>query len=195
MTQQGVPGSRDQQKAARRRRLRTEAARLFADRGFHGVSIEDLGGAVGMSGPALYRHFASKEALLADVLVTVSRRLLDGGRAQVEQAADDRDALERLVRSHTEFALTEPELIQVQDRDLSSLSPEQARLVRRLQRAYVEVWVQVLSRLDPTLPAPVARTKAQAVFGLLNSTPHSAPGRDAATTRAVLEQMALRSLA
>ncbi len=189
------PRIREQQKAQRRRQLLTAAARLFADRGFHGVSIDDLGSAVGMSGPALYRHFASKEALLADVLVTISQRLLDGGAAEVEGAADDTDALQRLVRFHAAFAIGEPELIRVQDRDLTSLSAPEERRVRRLQRAYVQVWVGVLRRLDPSLTDPVARTKAQAVFGLLNSTPHSAPGRDEATTRDLLEQMALRSLA
>ena len=40
----------------------------------------------------------------------------------------------------------------------------------------------------------VARTKVQAVFGLLNSTPHSASNRDTETTRAVLEVMALDAL-
>lgn len=186
--------SREQQKADRRSRLRTEAARLFAERGFHGVSIEDLGASVGMSGPALYRHYPSKEALLADVLVSISQRLLDGGRQQAEQAADPHDALRRLVCAHAAFAISEPELIRVQDRDLASLSSEQERRVRRLQRAYVEIWVAVLAELQPELPEPVARTKVQAVFGLLNSTPHSAFGRDAATTRTVLEQMAMQSL-
>ena len=52
------------QKANRRAELMASAARLFAERGFAAVSTADLGDAVGMSGPALYRHFASKEALL-----------------------------------------------------------------------------------------------------------------------------------
>lgn len=186
--------TRDQQKAERRRRLRTEAARLFAARGFHGVSIEELGAAVGMSGPALYRHYPSKEALLADVLVSVSERLLTAGREQVAAAAGPQQALHRLIRAHATFAVQEPELIRVQDRDLASLSSEQERRIRRLQRAYLEIWVGVLVELHPQLPAPVARTKVQAVFGLLNSTPHSAAGRDARTTRTVLEQMARQSL-
>ena len=40
----------------RREQILIVAARLFAKHGFHGVSIADLGAAVGVSGPALYRH-------------------------------------------------------------------------------------------------------------------------------------------
>ena len=48
------------------------AAELFAARGFHGVSVADLGAACGISGPALYKHFPSKDAMLAEMLVSIS---------------------------------------------------------------------------------------------------------------------------
>jgi AcrR family transcriptional regulator len=67
----------------RRAQLLAVTARLFAERGFHGVSIEDIGAAAGISGPGVYRHFPSKDALLAELLVDVSERLRDGGREQV----------------------------------------------------------------------------------------------------------------
>jgi AcrR family transcriptional regulator len=185
---------RSRQKADRRARLLRAAARLFAERGFHGVSIEDLGAAAEISGPAVYRHFPNKDAVLAALLVGVSERLLAGGRAEVTAAASDEEALRRLVAFHTEFALAEPELISVQGRDLSNLSTPAARQVRRLQREYVEVWVQVLTRLRPSLGLDEAWTRAHAVFGLLNSTPYSARLRDDAGTRSVLEDMAYAGL-
>lgn len=190
-----VQTERSRQKADRRQRLLRAAAQLFADRGFHGVSIEDLGAAVGISGPAVYRHFANKEAVLEAVLVDISERLLDGGRGEVAGADDAVVALRRLVAFHTDFALTEPELISVQGRDLSSLSAPAARRIRRLQRAYVEVWVGALQALDPRLDAEDARTRAHAVFGLLNSTPYSGRSPADRTARATLEQMALSALA
>ena len=48
----------------RREQILREAARLFADRGFHGVGVDEIGAAVGISGPGLYRHFAGKDAML-----------------------------------------------------------------------------------------------------------------------------------
>src|ERR1700712_1502436 len=64
----------------RRAQILAVAAQLFAKHGFHGVTIADLGAAVGVSGPALYRHFPSKEALLAEMLVGISEHLLAGGQ-------------------------------------------------------------------------------------------------------------------
>jgi AcrR family transcriptional regulator len=112
-----VQTERSRQKADRRERLLRAAARLFAERGFHGVSIEDLGAAAEISGPAVYRHFPNKDAVLAALLIGVSQRLLEGGREVVADAADPEQALRRLVAFHAEFALAEPELISVQGRD------------------------------------------------------------------------------
>src|SRR3954471_12377907 len=105
----------------RRRQLIELAAPLMAARGFHGMSVGDLGAAAGITAPALYRHFPSKQALLGALLTDISERLLAGGNGCVEEAADAEDALERLVRWHVDFALTRPDLIRVQDRDFSSM--------------------------------------------------------------------------
>ncbi|HEY5439489.1 MAG TPA: TetR/AcrR family transcriptional regulator [Acidimicrobiales bacterium] len=182
---------RSQLKAQRRQQLLTAASRLFAERGFRAVSIEDLAAEAGVSGPAVYRHFDSKELLLADLLIKVSEQLLDEGSAHVARASSAFDALHQLIAFHTEFALRDRDLIRIQDHDFASLAVDDAKTVSRLQRAYLEVWVDVLRSIDTTASEMVARTKIQAVFGLLNSTPHSAAHRDTETTRAVLEEMAL----
>jgi len=160
--------------ASRREQILSTAAALFAQRGFHGVSVADLGAACGVSGPALYRHFASKDAMLAEMLVGISERLLDEGRRRADETTSPHEALTALVRWHIEFALQHPDLIVVQDRDWAAL-PDQAReRVRALQRDYVEIWVDVLVEVRPAWDRRTARAAAHAVFGLLNSTPHSA---------------------
>lgn len=184
-----VPRRRD---LSTRDQVLRQAARLFAERGYRGTAVEDIGAACGISGPAVYKHFANKQAILARLLIEISEQLLQGGRAVVLAAPDPRQALARLVAFQTDFALREPDLIRVQDRDLSSLPPADARRVRRLQRDYVELWVGVLRELDPELTPDAARTRAHAAFGLLNSTPHSA--RVPAVARDQLVGMALRAL-
>lgn len=174
----------------RREQLVTAAARLFAERGFHGVTIEELGAAVGISGPGFYKHFASKDAVLAEMLVGISEHLLEQGQRHVADAFSPDDALQRLLSFHTDFALRSQNLIRVQDRDLANLSPGGARRVRRLQRAYVELWVEVLVQINRSLSLEEARTRAHAVFGLLNSTPHSAAARGADMVGSTLQQMA-----
>jgi len=177
--------------ARRREQILAVAAQLFARHGFHGVSIADLGAAVGVSGPALYRHFPGKEALLTELLVGISEHLLAGARDIVSTVDDPRTALEALVAFQADFARREPELIVVQDRDLANLPPPAQRQVRTLQRTYVKIWVDTLQRIHPELPADAARVAAHGAFGLLNSTPHS--GRDPAAA-ALLQRLALAAL-
>ncbi|MFI2233861.1 SACE_7040 family transcriptional regulator [Nocardia testacea] len=188
-----TPTRRELLKQQRRGQLLAAGARLIAERGYLGMRLDDLGAAVGISGPAVYRHFPNKEALLVELLVGISRRLLDGGSAVAADADGPRQALAGLVEFHLDFALGEPELIRIQDRDLDNVPLPARREIRRTQRRYLEVWVGVLCEMTPGLTEETARVQAHAVFGLLNSTPHSAgPARD--RSRAVLRSMALAAL-
>jgi AcrR family transcriptional regulator len=187
--------ARSRAKANRRDALLGAAATLFARSGFNGVSIEDLGTAAGVSGPAVYRHFSGKQAVLAALLVGVSEELVSGGRSVVDEATDAASALAGLVRFHVEFALGNPDVIRVQDRDLDQLGDEDRHRVRALQRSYVELWVEALRRAHPAADAATLRIRAHATFGLINSTPHSAASSPPALVRSVLEEMALTALA
>ena len=124
------------------------AERLIAERGFLAVRLEDIGAAAGVSGPAIYRHFPNKEALLVELLVGISTRLLAGAAAVVADAPDPAAALDGLIDFHLDFALGESDLIRIQDRDLAHLPEPAKRQVRKAQRQYVEIWVDVLRRLN-----------------------------------------------
>jgi AcrR family transcriptional regulator len=181
-------------KASRRAALLDAAAQLFAERGYNGVSIEDLGSAAGVSGPAVYRHFSGKPAVLSALLIGVSEDLLEGSRAVVASAPDPEAALKGLIRFQVDFALRNANVIRVQDRDLGSLQREDEQLVRSLQRRYLEVWVDTLAELSPDSDRVRLRRKTHAVFGLINSTPHTTQGgraiQDLSGLRGLLEDMA-----
>jgi AcrR family transcriptional regulator len=193
---------RSQAKSDRRSQLIAAAERLVAERGYLAVRLEDIGAAAGVSGPAIYRHFPNKEALLVELLVGISTRLLAGATDVVARAGDPSAALDGLIDFHLDFALGESDLIRIQDRDLGHLPPTAKRQVRKSQRQYVEIWVDVLRQLDGTLSEADARLMAHAVFGLLNSTPHSVkPGSaksasqtNIAGSRAVLRAMTVAAL-
>lgn len=161
------------EKASRREQILAAAAELFARHGFHGVGIDDIGAAVGISGPALYRHFRSKDAMLGEMLSSISKFLLEGGTARAEAADDPQRVLAELVRFHVDFALEHPALITVQERNLANLTDADRKQVRALQRRYVEVWVQAIRDAVPGVGETHARSSAHAVFGLMNSTPHN----------------------
>jgi AcrR family transcriptional regulator len=177
----------------RRDQILATAAELFAARGFHGVSVADLGAACGITGPALYKHFPAKDALLAEMLVSISEQLLAVGRQRVSAAEGPEAALRALVAWHTDFALRDRALIVVQDRDWESLPTDAREQVRALQRSYVDLWADQLRLVRPDLSVARARAMAHASFGLINSTPHSGrlPEQE---MRGLLEEMALGAL-
>jgi AcrR family transcriptional regulator len=179
---------------SRRDQILDTAAELFAAKGFHGVSVGEIGRACGISGPALYKHFASKDAVLAAMLVGISEQLLAEGESRVAGAADAHAALAALIDWHVDFALRHRALIVVQDRDWQSLPPEARERVRALQRAYVDVWAGQLRRIHRGLRTDRARAMAHASFGLINSTPHSALIADR-SMRGLLREMAEGALA
>ena len=145
----------------RRAQILETAAELVARRGFHGVSVGELGAACGISGPGIYKHFPSKDAILADMLVSISVELLSVGRSRSAAAGSPAPALAALIDWHIEFALSNQALIVVQDRDWDSLPVEAREKVRTLQRQYVDLWAaQLRGVLD-------ASTLLAAIFGFL----------------------------
>lgn len=184
---------------SRREQILATAAELFAARGFHGVSVADLGAACGISGPALYKHFASKDAVLAEMLVSISEELLAVGEIRVQEATGARQAVAALVDWHVDFALRHRPLIVVQDRDWESLPLVARQQVRALQRTYVDLWAHQLRRVrreqddGPELDLERARAMAHVTFGLINSTPHSGLLPDVAM-HDLLAEMALGAL-
>lgn len=156
----------------RRREILEIAARLFAAHGFANVTVDDIGDAAGVSGPALYHHFSGKEALLGEMLVDISEYLLAGGRRVVSEGGDD--VLERLVAFHAAFAIDDRDLITVHLRDLVHATDGDRAKVRGLQSRYVALWCDELQRRAPGIDRRTAHAAVHAAFGLINSTPFSA---------------------
>lgn len=178
------PGSRDPDRDAevagtdrpaatdRGRRRRAEildaAEALFVASGFHAVSVDDLGAAAGITGPGLYRHFPSKDALLMAVLDRIWERLAPA--VALAESAPAEQALDTLLRAHLELALDRPAALELLLRELPHLPEEYRLLARRNHRRYVEVWVRALIGLHDHLDTEEARVLALGVHGLLDST-------------------------
>ena len=183
---------RSRAKSDRRGQLVAAAERLIAERGFLAVRLEDIGAAVGISGPAIYRHFAGKAAVLTAILDTASQDLLDGGLAAEAQHAPGAETLRALIGFQADFALAQRDVIRVQDRDMSALPDGARTAITRTQRAYIDVWARQLQVVHPHEDQATAVFRAQAVLGLLNSTPRSVrrTAADRAARRATLVAMA-----
>lgn len=177
-----------------RERLLENGAALFAAKGFNGVGVEELGESVGLTGPSMYRHFRTKSALLAEMLITVSNSLLEGATEVIEENLDPQQTLSALIERHVEFAISYPDLIRVHERDFGNLEEDDARQIRRLQRRYVELWVDQIQLVRRNETPETARTMAHAVFGLLNSTPRLRTGQRRNEVATLMRGLAQRAL-
>jgi len=152
-----------------REQLLSATAELVAERGFAAVGIADIGAAAGVSGAAIYRHFASKQDLLIALLDRVVEGLRDGARDAVGNARSPDEALDALIAAHVDFALRDRSIIAVYDQEAHTLPDDDRRRIRRTQRAYAETWVEVLRARTRALTPEVARATVHAAFGLVNS--------------------------
>jgi AcrR family transcriptional regulator len=189
------PGPPAPRRRSRRDEILEIAVGLFAARGYHGVSMDDIGAAAGVTGPALYHHFAGKEAMLVAALIPVSDGLLHGGKARVARHPDDAGAaLADLIDFHVEFALANPAVIALHLHELDRLPEEPRRQIRKLQRLYVEEWVGVLGTVRPELEPAEARVLAHSAFGLMNSTPFLGGEVDRRRRAALLREATVHAL-
>ena len=158
---------------SRRDELLSVAADLFAERGFAKVTVDDIGNAVGLSGPALYHHFDGKESLLGEMLVRISDLLLTKALTIVGDVSLDM-ALDPIIAMHVDFAVDNRSLITVHFRDLVQARKGDQRRVKDLQGAYVDIWVDIVAAQHITvLDTKEVRAAVHAVLGLINSTPFS----------------------
>ena len=172
----GVKTQRQLEKDKRREQLLTAAGRLFAERGFAAVSLDEIGAEVGVTGQAIYRHFDSKQDMLGVLIGQASHKLLIRGKDYEVQYGNVFERLQRLVELQTDFALNSPDIIRVQDRDLAAVAERQQREIRRTQREYIDIWVRAMHTVHPQETEDQRLVRAHALFGLINSTGHSFRG-------------------
>ena len=178
----------------RREQLLEAAAVLFAERGYHAVGIDDIGAAAGISGPGVYRHFPSKQSLLAALCERALSRMLEGAQGISAASGDPQASLEALVELHVAFAVEERALIGVWGRELPALSDDVRRSLRRRMRAYEQPWQEVLRSLrDDLEPAEVAVVTG-AVLAMLNAAALSTTELSRERLAGVLRTMALAAL-
>lgn len=179
----------------RRERVLEAGERLFSERGYRAVGVDDIGAAAGISGPAVYRHFPSKGALLQAICHDAMETLLVGAAQIVAQAgADAGSCLRRLVSFHAEFAVRDRRLLEVYVREQRELPPDALRLLRRRQRDYERLWQATLQRLRDDLSREEVEMAITAALSLLNATPHAGERFAQDRLRGLLERMALAAL-
>ncbi len=142
---------------------------LFAERGYAEVSIDDIGAAVGIAGPSVYNHFASKQDILIDGLARGNTQLRAGMDAARLEGRDPADVQRRVSDSYVDLALDHPGLIGAMITELVHLGGEVRGLdMRGVQRTYIADWVTIAREHRPADSPIEARIKVQAAQMMAN---------------------------
>lgn len=182
-------------RGSRREVVLASAIQLFRQHGFGGVGIDDIGAAAGITGSAVYRHFDSKDDLLASALYRLSEQLAASVGRSLTSVGTPYEALERLIESFLELEVQNADLVFVYLTESQALSSEKRAAVRRAQRAYVDEWVAALREARPMLSDVEARVMVQAAIGILNMYSQlELPRLGLDEIAAILETMALGAL-
>jgi AcrR family transcriptional regulator len=180
---------------ARKQRILAAAADLFARNGFHSVSMEDIGEAVGITASAIYRHYDSKTAVLVAMFDRVIDQLLsEGQQLAANPQADPRGALTRLIEGQISFVVDDRDVAQVYFREIANLPEADRRNLRRKQRLYLEEWVHLLTELRDDLDDTAARTLVHCAIGAIQSTLQHSAGLPEERQRELLRRSALAVL-
>jgi len=185
-----APETRRRRDPARRERILAAAAQLAAGRGFHTVGLADIGAQAGIVGSGIYRHFASKDALLVALLDRGMDRLAEGAASILAAETDGHAALSALVRDHITVAIEDRAVLAVYHRDIYTLPEEDRRRLRRRQRHYVEEWVHLLAPLRRDLADGELRLAVHASLGAVQSTLFYRSGLAPERQAALLDAMA-----
>ena len=123
--------------ATRRSELTRQAARLFAERGYHGTSIGDLADAMGVQKGSLYAHIASKQDLLYETM----RDGADAFHAALDAIDDRLPAAEKIrlaLRAHLRVVAEQLDVATVFVREWRYLEGERREEILAERRRYEE---------------------------------------------------------
>jgi AcrR family transcriptional regulator len=154
----------------RKARILAAAADLVARKGYHAVSMAELGSAAGITGSGVYRHFDSKSAVLVALFDRVIDDLLRDEEQILDTTSDLAQALDRLIAGQVEFVVSDRELARVYYNEINNVPDEDRRRLRRKQRMYLEEWVHLVDELRDDLSDADARTAVHAAIGAIQST-------------------------
>ncbi|HEX9681644.1 MAG TPA: helix-turn-helix domain-containing protein [Acidimicrobiales bacterium] len=161
-----VVRSRRKRRPHRRDEIIAAATTLFHERGYHATGMDEIGAAAGITGPAIYRHFESKEEILEQIVTDRSSAALEHAREIMEQAPTPLDAFRGLVTVYVDVILENPSLAYVGVFERRTLAGETKTRLERAERQHLEQWVRALIAVRPGLDEAEARVMIQGANGL-----------------------------
>jgi AcrR family transcriptional regulator len=154
----------------RKNQLATIAAELFRARGYHGVGINDIAAAAGITGPALYRHFADKRAVLAYVLLSGVRDMETETTAALSAIGKPSgEQVDQLLAAIASASVERREVAALWRWEGKHLSPQDQREIGKRSSAILTAWAKVLLEVRPELAATDAELLCWAALSVFGS--------------------------
>lgn len=145
------------------------AARLLAERGFHGMSMRDLARATGRNLSSLYNDFASKDAVLLALQLRAFESLNAAVHAACLAAGRSEDRLFAFIYQHVRYVVDNGAVMKVLVSEAGALAPEQRALVRGLKEQYYGQLQPIVAALSPPEASALQTERATYhLFGMLN---------------------------
>jgi AcrR family transcriptional regulator len=157
------------QPASRREAALSAAVRLFAERGFHAVGMDDIGAAAGISGPTLYHHFPRKSAVLAHAITRCLDAMQFDLAGVLSATSDPAEALEKALASLVRINVAQGDALAALFTELVHVPEDERAPIRRMQQDYVDEWVVLLVACRPELARPDAHALVRAAQTVVNT--------------------------
>ncbi|MEB3062762.1 TetR/AcrR family transcriptional regulator [[Mycobacterium] zoologicum] len=145
---------------SKRERLLAEAIRMFGQRGFYEVSMEEVGTAAGLTGSSAYRYYPSKAALLATAFHRAGDRVLHAITDALAEASSPRQAAIGIAERYTALSFAAPDLINIYFAEFANLPERDRTELRGLQRQNVNEWAHLVTQVGSGETEAVFRVHA-----------------------------------
>lgn len=154
---------------SRREALLAAAVKLFNERGYQSVGMDDIGASVGITSASVYNHFESKAELLTMALARGAVGLQLGMSQAMAAASSPAHALELLLRAYVESMVAHPDLLGILLSEVINLPEDQQRHIRAAEHEYIGEWLRLLALENPALTVEERRVVTQAIFTMVNN--------------------------
>ena len=197
MTIVGLPSIRSAVSPRRRApQIIEAAARVFAERGFHGATTQDIADVLGIRQASLYYYFSSKEAALELVCLKGVEGFFDAAKSIAVERQSARERLSLLIKSHLSPLVDRANFVKVFLNERQHLPAESRRRIGRWSRGLERIFEQVIregiesGEFRPNLDVRLATL---AILGMCNATPswHVKEGRPVADIAAEFAALVL----
>lgn len=126
--------------------VRDAALTLFAERGYHGTSMQDIAAALQLRAPSLYNHVSSKQEILRDVMVETMNALTKVVRSAIAGTDDTVEQLRRAAEAHVRYHARHPREVRVGNHELAALDQPHRGSVTSLRHDYSRMFVALIER-------------------------------------------------